>query len=224
MTPFVWAMGSYSSSDIQDFLGLKALFIVPMLCYAAYQDLENRELDASTWASMLILGISMITLEFTPTMLPQMFLKLTQSIALLTMFLLLGLYELGDALILIGICLAHVSTSRPLLGGHFLKPYFPDFSLTVLLNSEIFSLTTMLSNLIHNLRSGAWNTLAVDEPFQKKVFCMLFLRTVGQGLDARKGHATNHSTFVKRTIPVVLFILPGYVVALIFGSLLPLPG
>lgn len=204
------------------------VFEIIMLCHAAFQDLEKRELDASAWLPILLLGLSAFILQLASNMLFETFFKLVQTMSLLGLLLLLGLYGPGDALILAGVCLTNVSTTRPLLQGGLLRVFHPDFSLTVLLNAEILSSATVASNLFHNLRSGAWGPYP-GEPFKKRIVHMLLLRAVRnggesspRGLDA--GSAEGGIVFVKKTVPLAFFILPSYVVTLLFGSLLPLPA
>ncbi|MBO3833258.1 MAG: hypothetical protein FGF51_07785, partial [Candidatus Brockarchaeota archaeon] len=125
------------------------------------------------------------------------------------------------------VCLTHVSTTMPLLHGGLLRVFYPDFSLTVLLNAEILSSTIVASNLVHNLRSGAWGSYP-SEPFKKRIIRMLLLRAVGNGESSLKeldiGSAGSGIVFVKKTVPLAFFILPGYLATLLFGSLLPLPA
>lgn len=203
------------------------VFEIILLCHAAFQDLKKRELDASAWLPILLLGLSAFILQLASNMLLENFFKLVQTMSLLGLLLLLGLYGPGDALILVSICLTHVSTTRPLLQGGLLRVFHPDFSLTVLLNAEILSSTIVASNLFHNIRSGAWGSFP-GEPFKRRIVRMLLLRAVRnrgepsqKGLDT--GGAGSRIVFVKKTVPLAFFILIGYVVTLLFGSLLPLP-
>jgi hypothetical protein len=183
--------------------------------------LEKRELVASSWLPILLLGALTLILEPASTILERAP-SLIQTLSVLITLFLLGLYGLGDALILAGICLTHVSTTRPLLQGCLLRLLYPDFSLTVLLNSEILSLMMILSNFVHNLRAGAWGNLK-EESFKKRVMKMLLLRAVRQGVeDLGKVYDGQKTFFVKKTVPMVVFILPGYVATLFLGSLIPL--
>ena len=212
------------SQGLQAFSGLKTLLSLLILCHAAFQDLEERELGASAWLPILLLGALTLILEPAQLLL-ETALSIIHTLSVLSILFLLGLYGLGDALILAGICLTHVSTTRPLLQGCLVKLLYPDFSLTVLLNSEILSLTMIASNLAHNLRSGAWDSMPKEEPFKKRVVKMLLLRAVKQCVEAQ-GEACNAQKkfFAKQTVPMVVFILPGYVATLLFGSLIPLPA
>ncbi|MGB9718689.1 MAG: prepilin peptidase [Thermoproteota archaeon] len=206
----------------QAFSFFKTFLPVVLLCPAALQDLEKREVDASTWLPILLLGLSTLVLELASSMLLETFFKLFQAVSLIGLLLLLRLYGPGDALILAGICLTHVSTTRPLLQGRFLQLFYPDFSLTVLLNAEVLSFTTIASNLLRNLRSGAWRTLPKEEPLGKRVASMLLLKTVSQGEAAGSGGCRTVSA--KQTVPMALFILLSYVATLLFGSLIPVSG
>ncbi|MEM3390251.1 MAG: hypothetical protein QW491_12710 [Thermoproteota archaeon] len=203
------------------------VFEIILLCQAAFQDLKKRELDASAWLPILLLGLSAFILQLASNMLLETFFKLVQTMSLLGLLLFIGLYGPGDALILVSICLTHVSTTRPLLHGGLLRFFHPDFSLTVLLNAEILSSTSVASNLFHNLRSGAWSS-SPSEPFKKRFTSMLLFRAVRKGDESSPngldiGGAAGRIVFVKKTVPLAFFILIGYVVTLLFGSLLPLP-
>jgi hypothetical protein len=212
---------------LQAFACFKTVLEMLLLCPAVFQDLENRELDASAWLPILLLGVSALTLELASNMLLETVLKTVQTLSLLGLLLLLGLYGPGDALILVGICLTHVSTTSPLLQGSLLRFSNPDFSLTVLLNAEILSSATVASNLFHNLRSGAWSSSQPGEPFRRRVSRMLLLRAVGEEESSRKKLAQStlsRKVFVKKTVPLTFFILISYGVTLLFGSLVPLPA
>lgn len=213
------------SQCLQAFSCFKMLFPVILLSHAALQDLEKRELDVSAWLPILLLGLSALALELASRVLLETFFKLVQTLSLLGLLLLLRLYGPGDALILVGVCLTHVSTARPLLQGRFLKLFYPDFSLTVLLNAELLSLTPIALNLLRNLRSGAWRNLPKAEPFRER-FTRTLLKTVSRG-EAPSGECSTGSggcgvVSVKQTVPMALFILLSYMVTLLFGSLLPL--
>ncbi|MBO3755209.1 MAG: hypothetical protein FGF53_10120 [Candidatus Brockarchaeota archaeon] len=212
------------SQCLQAFSCFKTLFPVILLSQAALQDLEKRELDVSAWLPILLLGVSALALELASSVLLETFFKLVQTLSLLGLLLLLRLYGPGDALIMVGVCLTHVSTARPLLQGCFLKLFYPDFSLTVLLNAELLSLTTIALNLLRNLHSGGCRNLPKAEPFRKMFVCAL-LKTVSRGEASEECAAGSGGcgvVSVKQTVPMALFILLSYVVTLLFGSLLPL--
>lgn len=214
-------------NQFQSFSFFKTFLTVVLLCRAALQDLEEREVDASAWLPILLLGLSALALELASNMLLETFFKLFQAIGLMGLLLLLRLYGPGDALILVGICLTHVSTTRPLIQGRFLQLFYPDFSLTVLLNAEVLSLATIASNLFRNLCSGAWRTMS-KEPLRKRIASML-LNTVSRRVEAPLGGCASGSdgcriVFAKQTVPMMLFILLSYVATLLFGSLIPLPA
>lgn len=213
--------------DLQAFSDLRIIFSTLLLCHAAVQDLKHKELEASAWIPIVLLGVSTLIFEITvfsqlETVLPRLALMLT----ILSLMFLLGLYELGDAIILVGIGLTHISTTRPLVQGCLLQLPFPEFSLTVLLNAELFSLTTIVSNLVHNLGSGALAEVK-KKLFHKRLVYMLLLKAVKRGVETgREEYVTEDSKrmmFVKQTVPMVLFILLGYVATLLFGSLIPMP-
>jgi hypothetical protein len=212
------------SQGLQAFSSFKTPLSILILCHAAFQDLKKRELGASAWVPILLLGVLTLILEPASTTLLEKALSLVQTLSVLSTLFLLGLYGLGDALILAGICLTHVSTTRP-LQGCLIRLLYPDFSLTVLLNAEILSLTTVASNLVHNLRSGAWDSLSREEPFKRRVARMLLLRAVRQSVEApEEAYNGRKMFFAKQTVPMVVFILPGYVATLLLGSLIPLPA
>jgi hypothetical protein len=213
----------------QAFSCFKTFLPVVLLCRAALQDLEEREVDASAWLPILLLGLSNLVLELASNMLQETFFKVFQAISLMGLLLLLRLYGPGDALILVGICLTHVSTTRPLLQGRFLQLFYPDFSLTVLLNAEVLSLATVASNLLRNLCSGAWRTLPKEEPLRKRIASMLLPNTVRLRVEAPRGGCAAGSggcriVSAKQTVPMALFILLSYVATLLFGSLIPVPA
>jgi|YelNatPaOPRAMG01_1025707.scaffolds.fasta_scaffold32532_2 hypothetical protein len=208
----------FSNPGLQAFSSLRIFFSALLLCHAAIQDIKRRELEASAWVPIILLGVSTLIVELAvfsqlETILP----KLALTLATLSLLFLLGLYELGDALMLIGIGLTHISTTRPLVQGCLLQLPFPDFSLTVLLNAELFSLTIIVLNLVHNLNSGA--LAEVRKKFlREKLIHLLLLKAVKPDVETGR-----RIVFVKQTVPMVLFILLGYVATLLFGSLIPLP-
>ncbi|MEM3646873.1 MAG: prepilin peptidase [Thermofilum sp.] len=212
---------------LQAFLSVKTLVSTILLCHAAFQDLEGRRVEASAWFPLILLGVLTLMLELTFSPLESLLERVVSSISLLSLFLLLGLYGLGDALILAGLGLAHVSTTRPLLQGSLLQLPLPEFSLTVLLNAEILSSAMMVSNIAHNLRSGAWRTVLKGESFRKRLSYMLLFRAVGRRVavapESCSDNAGGRMVFVKQTVPMVLFILLGYVATLFFGSIIPMP-
>ncbi len=213
---------------LQAFSSLKTLVSIFLLCHAAAQDFENRELEASAWVPVILLGALTLILELTVSPFETILAKVFLNIILLSLFFLLGLYGLGDALILAGVSFTHVSTTRPLLQGRLLQLSFPEFGITVLLNAELLSSATMVLNMVRNLRSGAWSTVLKGEPFHRRLAYMLLLRAVeqriGAGLEGCSADGSeNRMVFVKQTIPMALFIFFGYVVTLLFGSLIPLP-
>lgn len=202
---------------LQTFLSLRIAFSTLFLCHAAFQDVKHRELEASAWVPIILLGVSTLIIELTvssklETILPRLMVMLVT----LTLMFLLGLYELGDTLLLIGIGLTHISITQPLLQGCLLQLPFPEFSLTVLLNAELFSLIMIALNLIHNLYSGAL-TEGGEKPFHEKIIRLLFFKAVKPIVETGQS-----IKFVKQTVPMVLFILIGYVATLLFGSLIPI--
>lgn len=211
--------------SLQAFLSVKTLVSMLLLCHAASQDLEGREVEASAWVPVILLGVLTLMLELKVSPLETLLARAVSTIGVLSLFLLLGLYGLGDALILAGLGLTHVSTTRPLFQGSLLQLPLPEFSLTVLLNAEILSSATMVSNIVHNVRSGAWSTVLKGEPFQRRLAYALLRRAVEHGVDAGPGeYSEKRIVFVKQSVPMVLFIFFAYVATLLFGSLIPLPS
>lgn len=203
---------------LQAFSSLRIVFSALLLCHAAVQDVKHRELDASAWVPIILLGVSTLIMELTVFSQPETILpRLALILSTLSLLFLLGLYELGDALILVGIGLTHVSTTKPLVQGCLLRLPFPEFSLTVLLNAELFSLTIIVLNLAHNLYSGALAE-SRNNILREKIFNLLFSKAVKPGVETGQG-----IIFVKQTVPMALFIFLGYAATLLFGSLIPLP-
>ncbi|MEM2088633.1 MAG: hypothetical protein QXF52_08220 [Thermoproteota archaeon] len=202
---------------LQTFSSLRIVFFALLLCNAAIQDVKNRELEASAWVPIILIGVSTLIVELVFSRLETILPRLALILATLSLLFLLGLYELGDALILVGIGLTHISTTKPLIKGCLLQLPFPEFSLTVLLNAELFSLIIIVLNLVHNLYSGALADVR-EKVLREKVLHLLFLKAVKPGVETGQS-----IKFVKQTVPMVLFIFLGYAATLLFGSLIPLP-
>ncbi|MEM2940163.1 MAG: hypothetical protein QW304_01210 [Thermoproteota archaeon] len=202
---------------LQAFSILRTVFSALLLCHAAVQDVKNRELESSAWAPIILIGVSTLIMELVSSRLETILPRLALILSTLSLLFLLGLYELGDALILIGIGLTHISTTRPLAQGCLLQLPFPEFSLTVLLNAELFSLTIIVLNLVHNLYSGALAEVR-EKILREKILHLLFLKAVKPDVETGR-----RIMFVKQTVPMALFIFLGYVATLLFGSLIPLP-
>jgi hypothetical protein len=208
----------FSNIGLQAFSSLRIIFSTLLLCHAAIQDIKHRELEASAWVPVILFGVSTLIIELAvSSSLETILSRLVLMLATLSLLFLLGLYELGDALILAGIGLTHISTTRPLVQGRLLQMPFPEFSLTVLLNAELFSLTTIVLNLVHNLHSGALAEVR-KKIFHGKIIHLLLLKAVKPSVETGR-----RIVFVKQTVPMVLFILLGYVATLLFGSLIPMP-
>ncbi|MGC8831620.1 MAG: hypothetical protein ACP5PQ_03470 [Thermoproteota archaeon] len=202
---------------LQAFSSLRIVFSALLLCNAAFQDVKNRELEASAWVPIILIGISTLIVELVFSRLETILPKLALILSTLSLFFLLGLYELGDALILVGIGLTHISTTQPLAQGRLLQLPFPEFSLTVLLNAELFSLAIIVLNLVHNLHSGALAEVR-GKVLREKVLHLFFLKAVKPGVETGR-----RIMFVKQTVPMALFIFLGYAATLLFGSLVPMP-
>jgi len=188
------------------------IFLPPLLLLeAAIQDFKNRELDASAWLPLVILGIVYIGVELLDSScLMDIVAKLV--VTLTTVFLpyFLNLYEIGDAVIMAGLSLTHISTTRPFLRGSFLRIFFPDFGLTILWDTEIIMLLTALSKTLCNL--------ALRRPVR-----FLLEEKVGVGIAHSNTIKRYFEAFLKQNTPFVSLLLPGYVVTLLFGSIIPLP-
>jgi len=193
---------------------IRAVLPIAPLLNAAVQDFKRRELDASAWVPILVVGIVFLVVELaassnTGGIVARLVITLTT--LLLPYFL--HLYKLGDAIVMIGLSLTHVSTTKPILGGFLLTALHPDFGLTVLWNTEIIMLLLTLLEAFckassRGLKRGAASSKATSEEASPIPLW------VGRGKIRR---------FFRREAPLVSFLLPGYVVTILFGSLVPLP-
>ncbi|MEM1558615.1 MAG: hypothetical protein QXT26_03055 [Thermoproteota archaeon] len=201
--------------DFEPFTIVKSFLPVVLLFNAAIQDFRHRELDASAWVPIIILGIFSLGFELLASLnVGGVVTRLGVTIITLSLPYFLRLYELGDAIIVIGLSLTHISTTRPFLGGGFLRTLFPDFGLTVLWNTEIIMLLIVLSKRFLDLVSENWWEIFTNSK-------LLHARiTHGITLKAVKENKREGS-FLKQKIPLVTFILPGYAVTILFGSLIP---
>lgn len=200
----------------EPFTIVKSLLPVALLFNAAIQDFRRRELNASAWAPIITLGIVSLGVELLASLnVGDVVTRLGITIVTLSLPYFLRLYELGDAIIVIGLSLTHISTTRPFLGGCFLRTLFPDFGLTVLWNTEIIMLLIVLSKRFFDLVSeGRGETLTNSKPLHAKITHGIPPKAVREN--------KRRSSFLKQKIPLVSFILPGYVVTILFGSLTPL--
>lgn len=191
---------------------------VIFLFNAAAQDLKNRELDASAWVPMIMLGIVSLGVELAASLnIWKVIMSVVVTLATLCLPYFFKLYELGDAIMMIGLGLTHISTMRPVLGGFFLRTLFPDFGLTVLWNTELIMIVTALLKRLYDLASGGWGKSPTSDksPYARAPYL----------ISPRSAKEDKHAeaSFLKHTIPLVSFLLPGYVVTILFGSLVPPP-
>lgn len=205
----------------------RSIALIAFLVYASIQDLKRRELGMLAWAPIVLIGLSSLSWELIvhPTSILPTRLILVSTVIMMPS--LLGLYGFGDAFILFGLSLAHITAERPIVGGCFLLLPSPEFGPTLLLNAELLSSSTLISNLIQNLRLKVWKELTMREaPFREKVINMLLLRAMSPREPRSDEFVRGYEgmTLVKQTIPMVLFILLGYFQTLLFGSLIPLHG
>jgi hypothetical protein len=237
-----------ADSSLNSLILLAKLFAsVILLSYAAIQDIKYRELNVFTCILLLFLGVVSTIIEACNTTISPSTILFQLSTSFITLLLLyfMSFYKLGDMLILFSISLIHPSLTQPVVQGHMLSLTAPVFGLTVLLNTELFSMTVLMLNLIHNLRSEAWNTAKSSLPAAKRIFYMFFLRAVereeassrvykpftrrtvavskpSSSLKELSITGNNEPVFVQYVTPMAFFILVGYLTALLFGSLVPI--
>ncbi|MDW8033921.1 MAG: hypothetical protein RMI79_03150 [Nitrososphaerota archaeon] len=192
-------------------LGIFRAFL-PMipLFKAALRDWKHRELDASTWIPMILMGIFFLGAELATSLTWNIVLKIVITLIILLFPYFLHLYELGDAIAIISISLTHISTTKPILGGFFITTIFPDFGLTMLWNTELIMLLVASLETAYGLASsGRRKSLNLNAfpPY----FCIV------------KEKDLSKASFLKREAPLVSFLLPGYVLTVLFGSIIPIP-
>lgn len=196
--------------NIEAFSMLKAVVPIVFLFNAAIQDWRRRELDASAWAPMVIMGFFFLGLELaSPFRVWNIVLKLITTLITLLIPYFLHLYELGDAVVVISLSLVHVSTTKPILGGFFLTTPFPDFGFTMLWNTELITLLLFLLKKVYK------------SALRKRLLTVG--NTSSTRIEAVRENKGGKALFLKQELPLVSFLLPGYVLTILFGSIIPLP-
>jgi len=182
---------------------------------AAIQDWKRRELNASAWAPIVIVGFFFLVLELVTSKAWDIVSKLTITLITLLLPYFLHLYELGDAVVIISLSIAHVSTIRPILGGFFLTTFFPDFGLTMLWNTELIMILISSLRKIYNYALGRRRRLMEEHPEDGSILSI--------DVEAFEKNGVDKTHFLKKEVPLVSFLLPGYVLTIFFGSIIPLP-
>ncbi|MGQ9479524.1 MAG: hypothetical protein ACUVQ0_05895 [Thermoproteota archaeon] len=184
---------------------IEVLILAPFLTYAALQDVRSREISIFTWGPVLATGVfsGAVSILVSPLhILP----RTVVFTALTVVFSALGLLKAGDTVLLLGIGLSHVPLERPLISGMFLNIFSPGFGLTVLLNTELLSLTLIPAKIVNGLKKGGW----------RKALSRIIL-----SVRKHSAHKHDYSHAEIHGNPLVPFMLPGYLFTLLFGSILP---
>lgn len=200
------------------FNSIKNFIPLLLLIKAAVQDFKQKELDASSWLPIIILGGLSLGVELTVS--PngvEVIMRLVVTLTVFSTLYFLNLYEAGDAVMMIGLSLIHISTKRPLVGGCFLQTLFPDFGFTILWNTELLvliliSLKTAFKTFSRALKKDIVN----NRLFDIKTAHLMFPGKI-------RGKDYVEPNVLKQKIPLVSLLLPGYVVTILFGSIAPLP-
>ncbi|MEM3711927.1 MAG: hypothetical protein QXR97_00070 [Thermoproteota archaeon] len=195
---------------------LRTILPIVLLSNAALQDLRHRELNASAWFPMIIMGIVFLGVELaTSPRAVGIIVRLVITLVILLLPYFLHLYELGDVIVIISLSLTHISTTEPILGGFFIIRLFPDFGLTMLWNTELIMLFLVLLKTIYELASGNWGKRKVGKHSPDS--------NVSLNLVVIRKNENSRASFFKQETPLISFLLPGYVLTILFGSIFPLP-
>jgi len=197
---------------------IKNFIPVVLLLNAAVQDFKRKELGASAWLPIITLGVFSLCVELTAS--PNRVETITRLVATLTTFstlYFLNLYEAGDAVIVIGLSLTHISTKKPLVRGCFIQTLFPDFGFTILWNTELMMLILVSLKTVSKKASEALRTCIVKNMLLHIKIAHLMFSNKTNGEDCDK------PSVLKQKIPLVSLLLPGYVITILFGSIAPLP-
>ena len=209
---------------------MELIFGFLILVYASFLDLEYRAIDNKSWMALVLLGIVFLAGDYTrigSVVILPFALSTGFTLALVAILYYVGIMGSGDCKILFGI-----SALVP-LPPHF--SIFPIFSLGVLTNAIILSLTVPLLFFIYNW--GHWKDVR-----SLRDFFVLFLGYKKRGneiapfetsletddgiklflnaknLELGKKLSTDREVWVSPAIPFVVVITAGFLTAVFFGD------
>ena len=190
---------------------------IVLLLNAAVQDLKHRELDASAWLPIITLGVFSLSVELTASSnRVETIMRLVVTLTIFFTLYFLNFYGAGDAVVMTGLSLTHISTKKPMVKGCFLQTLFPDFGFTILWNTELIILMLISLKIVSKMISKAFKTHIVKNKLHVKIAQLMFSEKTG-------GEDREEPSVLKQKAPLVSLLLPGYLMTILFGSIVPLP-